>query len=214
MYIFQPDRVLLKKQIKNVAKYVTGKVLDVGAGGYDRYQTFFNCEKYVKMDVNHQDNIDVAGSAEAIPLADNEFDTIICTQVLEHLKHPAKAASEMHRILKTNGHLILTAPQINELHEEPYDFFRYTKYGIIALFEEAGFKIMEYEQRGGFFTTIAQLRIRYFIDKFTLYNKPLVGRAAGKLLHLYAAILMWLDARDDSAANKKHALGWCFVFKK
>jgi len=214
MYIFQPDRYLLKKQIQNVAKYVKGKVLDVGAGECDRYSDFFNSTQYIKMDVKAGKNIDIVGSVEKIPFDDESFDCVVCTQVFEHLKGPALGAQEIYRVLKTGGNLLLTVPQINELHEEPYDFFRYTKFGVMQIFEGAGFKLVEYSQRGGFFTTISQLTARYFIDRLNLYRRPILGRIFSKCFLLKGKLAIWLDKIDKSSANKKHAIGWCFVFRK
>lgn len=215
MYIFQPERYLLRKQIEHYVSYLCGGVvLDVGAGQGDRYSELIKCDKYLRMDVEKYDGIDIVGRAEKIPLGDSSIDSVICTQVFEHLKYPQRSAQELHRILKSGGILLITAPQVNELHEEPNDFYRYTKFGLIELFESCGFKTVIYEQRGGFFTTIAQIRIRYLIDKFKLYKRPLIGRITGKFLAIYGKIMMWLDILDKSNANKKHTLGWCFIFKK
>ena len=53
---------------------------------------------------------DIHGTADDIPLEDDSVDTILCTQVLEHVKRPWIAISEMHRVLRTDGALILTVP--------------------------------------------------------------------------------------------------------
>lgn len=214
MYIFQPDRILLLKQIKKFSKYVNGVVLDAGAGGCSRYKKFFVFDKYIKMDIGHNDNIDITGSVESIPIDDNKIDTVICTQVFEHLKHPQTAAGEIFRVLKKGGYLLLTVPQTNELHEEPNDFFRYTCYGLILIFEEKGFKVMDCQQRGGLFSMTAQIKIRYLIDRFGLYKKPIIGKFFNQFIKIYAILMMWLDRIDKSKANKKHTLGWCVVFKK
>lgn len=214
MYIFQPDRYLLRKQVQEYSHYIKGRVLDVGAGGFSRYQQFFTYDKYVKMDVEKNDNIDIVGRAEEIPVEDESFDSVVCTQVLEHLKNPNQAVSEIYRILKKGGYCLITVPQINELHEEPHDYFRYTNFGIIAMFKRQGFQIIKCSQRGGFFTVIAQTRIRYLIDKFNMYKKPLLGRFFSKLTRVYGGLMMGLDKIDNSQANKKHTLGWLFIVRK
>jgi len=214
MYIFQPDRFLLQKQIKSLSNYMRGKILDIGAGEYSRYKDFFDFDEYIKMDVSEGDNVDVIGNVESIPFEDSTFDAVICTQVFEHLKHPQISAKEVFRVLKSGGYLLVTIPQMNELHEEPNDFFRYTNYGLKVVFEDVGFCSIEYLQRGGFFSVIAQIRIRYLIDKFDLYKKPILGRLVGKFLYFYGKFMLWLDFIDKSKANRKHAIGWSFVFKK
>jgi ubiquinone/menaquinone biosynthesis C-methylase UbiE len=141
MYIFQPDRYLLIKEIKANSQYIVGKTLDVGAGEMDRYGKFFPNAQIVRMDINHRDTVQLVGSADNIPTSDLEFDSIICTQVFEHLSDPWKSATELYRVLKNGGHVLLTVPQMNELHEEPHDYFRYTKYGLKNMFEKAGFNV-------------------------------------------------------------------------
>lgn len=214
MMIFQPDRILLTEQIKSFAGHVRGKVLDIGAGGFARYQSYFRYEQYIKMDISVMKDAEIVASAESIPFKDGSFDSIICTQVFEHLRSPDSAAGEIYRILKKDGHCIITAPQTNELHEEPYDYYRYTQFGLMKLFAGYGFTIIECAQRGGFFATIAQLKIRYLIDKFNLYNHPILGKVSNQLFKIYGKFMIGLDSLDHGTANRKHALGWCLLLRK
>ncbi len=214
MYIFQPDRYLLDRQIKKVGHYISGRVLDVGAGEFDRYSRHFASKEYIKMDIRHKKDVDVVGSIEEIPFPDESFDSAVCTQVFEHLENPEKGAKEISRVLKKGGHLLVTVPQMNELHEEPYDFFRYTNYGVSALFERSGFLVVEISQRGGVFSNIAQIKIRYAIDRFDLYKRPAIGRLLAPFLSLYGRFGIFLDYIDTSTANKKHAIGWCVILQK
>jgi SAM-dependent methyltransferase len=214
MYIFQPDRFLLRKQVKAFSHYISGKVLDIGAGGFDRYEELLSVKEKVNMDVSAGKNVDVVGSAENIPFPDNSFDSAICTQVFEHLKNPDKAASEIYRVLRKGGFVLITVPQTNELHEEPNDYFRYTKYGIKYIFEKAGFTTEDYEQRGGYYSNIAQIKTRRLLDILDLHKRPFLGWIFGKVLSLYGRFMIWLDSVDKGTSNRKHAIGWCFVFKK
>ena len=214
MYIFQPDRHLLTKQVQRYSNYIKGRVLDVGAGEYNRYEHLFHCDEYVKMDIFQSENVDVVGSADNIPFGGETFDSVISTQVLEHLKYPEKAVQETSRVLKRGGVCLLTAPQMNELHLEPNDYFRYTKYGLIELFERNGFETVQYDQRGGYHTTIAQMHVRYLIDRFNLHKSRFLGKMASRIFSVYGKYAIWLDAVDNSKANRKHSIGWTFVFRK
>ncbi len=65
-------------------------------------------------------------TAYEIPLEDGSFDTVLMTEVLEHLEEPARGLAEAGRLLRPGGKLILTTPFMWPLHEEPRDFFRYS----------------------------------------------------------------------------------------
>jgi SAM-dependent methyltransferase len=214
MIIFQPDRHLLNEEVKEVGKYITGRVLDVGAGEVNRYAGHFRYSEYLRMDPYQGDRVDIVGSADAIPEPDGSFDSVVCTQVFEHLEFPEKSAKEIYRVLKPGGHLLVTVPQMNELHEEPRDYWRYTKFGLESLFGHAGFKTIHQSQRGGFFATLAQMRIRYVIDRFQLYRRPILLSIFSPFLSLCGRVSLLLDRIDKSQANRKHAIGWCFVFRK
>lgn len=214
MYIFQPDRILLQEQIQKFSGYISGVVLDVGAGESDRYGNYFKSRKYIRMDVVEREGVDIVGRADAIPLEDSSVDSVLCTQVFEHLDAPFESAVEIYRVLKKGGYLLVTAPQMNELHEEPHDYFRYTKFGLSRVFSQAGFTIVEQDQRGGFYATVAQILIRYWIDHNDLYNRPIVGTLAGKFINVFGKFMMYLDSRIKNTAAQKHAIGWCFILQK
>jgi SAM-dependent methyltransferase len=214
MYIFQPDRFLLDQQIRRFAHYVSGRTLDVGAGSFNRYQRYFQVSSYVKTDHLAGPNVDVVASADQLPFGPAEFDSVVSTQVFEHLAQPALAAKEIARVLKTGGHLLLTVPQLNELHEEPHDYWRYTKYGLIALFKEAGFEVVVMDARGAYYSTLAQIRIRHWMGIFNLYQRPVLGRLASKFFSIYGRLMINLDRVWPNQDNQKQTIGWCAVFKK
>ncbi|MFZ5559786.1 MAG: class I SAM-dependent methyltransferase [Patescibacteria group bacterium] len=211
--IYQPVRVLLEEQVKKYSHYIKGKVLDVGAGSFSRYEGLFNCSEYIKMDVEKGNNVDIVGRAENIPFKNESFDSVVCTEVFEHLEDPYKAAGEIYRVLKRGGYCLITTPQTCELHEEPKDFFRYTNFGLKKIFTVQGFKVIKCEQRGGFFTTIAQQKMRYLVDRLNLYQKKW-SRLLNPVFKLYSKLMNYLDKIDDSKANQKHTLGWCLILQK
>lgn len=114
--MFQPDRYLLKQQIEKNAPYIRGIVLDAGSGEIRRYKSFFKFEKYITLDINSAVRPDIVGSVENIPLENKSVDSIVSTQVLEHIKDPQKAINEFYRILKPGGCCLITVPQSSELH--------------------------------------------------------------------------------------------------
>jgi SAM-dependent methyltransferase len=86
---------------------------------------------------------------------DGRFDFIVFNQVMEHLPEPFLALKELNRVLKPGGKLIYSAPLFYEEHEQPYDFFRYTQFGVRHLFTSAGFAIERLEWLEGYFGTVA-----------------------------------------------------------
>lgn len=214
MYIYKPSRILLQEQVKQFAKYINGRVLDVGSGTHNRYQHLFNFDEYIKMDIIEGKGVDIIGSADSIPFGNESFDSAVSTQVFEHLEFPEKAAQEIYRILKKRGYVLITVPQWNELHEEPHDYWRFTKFGARKIFERNGFETKEYTQLGGFFTTILQMKIRYLTDVLKLHKRPILGCIASQFFKILGTTAIMFDRLDKSAANKKHAIGWCFVFQK
>lgn len=211
--IYKPGKQLLHSQIKKFAHYIKGDILDVGAGKYDRYSDFFNKTKYVKTDNKPDFGADIVADAQNLPVGDMSFDSVISTQTLEHLPDPGKAVKEFYRVLKKGGYCLATAPFFNEIHEEPYDYWRFTNFALEKIFKEAGFKVMEMEKTGGFFTTIASLIIRYKINKFNL-NKSKFGKLINPLFKIFAKFMMFLDKIDKSKANNKFAIDYVIVAKK
>lgn len=213
IWIFQPDRILLHNQVKDAAHYAKGIILDIGSGGYLRYRHLFgNCESYVTLDIRPRNKPSIIADAHGLPIKSSTIDTVLCAQVLEHLEEPSKVVKEFWRVLQKGGICIVTVPQINELHEEPSDFRRFTKYGLLELFKHS-FEIICLEQRGGFFSATGQMIIRYLIDRLHLYSKRRY-RTIIPFITLFGRAMIKLDKVDNSKANRKHTIGWCIVARK
>ena len=214
MSIFQPDRYLLIKQIKKHAHYIKGIVLDAGSGDGERYKKFFNFDKYIKLDINKDNYPDIIGSVENIPLDDNSVDSVVSTQVLEHVKNPNKVVDEFYRVLKPGGYCLVTVPQLNELHEEPHDYFRFTNFGLKEIFENSGFKVILIDRRGGFWSANRQIQIRYVIDLFRLNKIKLLRWIFWPFILINGITAVLIDFIDRSRASQKHAIGWLIIVQK
>jgi len=151
-------------------KYFKGNLIDIGCG-IKPYKDLLALYVTEHIGIDHKDtlhdmsSIDRFGTAYEIPATDSEFDCALCTAVLEHLEEPEHALRECHRILKRGGVAIYSVPFIWHLHEEPRDFFRYSKYGLKYLFEKVGFEIIEIKALSGFWVTFGQLLV-YNIYRF------------------------------------------------
>jgi len=178
---------------KTAPKYIKGKVLDIGAG-LNPFRELIKYEKYVTLDEDEKLKPDITGSIYAIPAEKEEFDSAVCTDVIEHLNEPLKALKEISRVVKKGGHLYLSAPFIWNLHYEPNDYFRYTKYGLQHLMEQAGFKVIKIKGIGGIWAFIgARLaRLVYAAVKTVLFFLPKINIAIAVLASLPFSFVFWI----------------------
>lgn len=135
------------------------RIIDVGAGEL-KYRHYFGHCDYVSNDLGVGDaewvyrNIDIVSPADRIPVEAACFDHVLCTQVMEHIEYPEMAFKEFQRILKPGGMLYLTAPLCAVEHQPPFDYFRYTRYGLDSLGRRSGFELIFIEPHGGVFVNL------------------------------------------------------------
>lgn len=157
--------------IKNNSDYIKNKILDVGCGSKPYENSFQSSTDYIGLDTdnsghNHNnENIDVFYDGRIFPFEDKTFDSVVSFQVLEHVENEKLFLSEIKRVLKPNGTLMLTMPFMWEEHEVPYDFRRYTSYGLKKLFEDMGFEIEKYKKVGANNSFFFQ-RVNTYLRKF------------------------------------------------
>lgn len=142
--------------------YLTGHLIDIGCGTKP-YKDLLAPYVTRHVGIDHPDslhdtsNVDLIGSAYQIPANNGSFDSALCTAVLEHLEEPEQALRECRRVLKSGGVAIYSVPFIWHLHEEPKDYYRFSKYGLKYLFEKVGFEVLELNALSGFWVTFGQL---------------------------------------------------------
>ena len=106
---------------------------------------------------------------KVFPFNDGEFDSAVTNQVLEHIFSPDEFLSEINRVLKTDGKLLLTVPFVWDEHEQPYDYARYSSFGLKSLLNKNGFEIIESRKSVNDFRVIAQL-FNAYVYKITRKN--------------------------------------------
>jgi SAM-dependent methyltransferase len=177
------------------------RVLDAGAGTAP-YRELFADHEYTTTDwanTPHAEALraDVIAPIHDLPLDDAAFDCVICSEVIEHVADPVAALAELRRVLKPGRQAWVTAPFVWEFHEEPYDFYRYTRHGLRSVLERAGFEKVEITPFGGCFSTVGQLvRNLGSISGSTGPGAPPIRRALSEALRRAAPALARLDRWD------------------
>lgn len=196
-------------------------ILDAGAGESVYKKLFSRCSyKAIDLAVGESRwnyaNLDYVGPLHKMPIESDVFDAVLCTQVLEHLEWPRESVKEMHRVLKPGGKLYMTVPMAHPEHQTPYDFFRYTSYGLESICKHAGFHTVKITPFGGLWVRWAYELPRglsIFPSAALRSKKPnilgialLPGKFAALLLvRLLQVVLLWLDEIDK---QKNDPFGW------
>ncbi len=217
--IFCRDYLVMKPLIvwlRDIApQYANGRLLDYGCGNKP-YRTFFQnyATDYIGVDLNQNEfnNVDyVINNNEPLPFESNFIDTVLSTQVLEHTNEPDNYINEISRVLKPGGYLILTCPGSYMLHEEPNDFFRYTKYGIEYLVEKHGLEIVRLDTAGGAWRLMGQI----FLNHKTFANKITIPIFSQVFYYLWVLIINTLfSIFDDMNENEKDTANYMIIAQK
>lgn len=192
------SQVSLKKIMIEQSKIVTGSLLDIGCGSKP-YESLFKVNEYFSVDYAGNSNADVIGDGMKLPIKSGIFDTVISNEVLEHVPNPQCLMNEAYRVLKPGGTLILTTPQTWGLHHEPYDFYRYTKYGLQHLSETAGFEVINIFPTTGFISTYIQRIADVILHHYAL-SWPYVIRF---ILQCICAPFLWFGLFIEAFVRKK-----------
>lgn len=143
-----------------------GILCDFGCGT-EPYRSLFKVKEYIGIDVEVSGNrnsrsAEVLYDGKQIPFEEGFFDYMLASQCFEHITNLNEIIKEICRVLKTGGLLCVTVPLTNPEHEIPYDFRRFTSFGIRRFLEENGFEILDIQNLQSFRDTIGQMKIMYW----------------------------------------------------
>ncbi|TAD90632.1 MAG: class I SAM-dependent methyltransferase [Bacteroidetes bacterium] len=195
-------RYLVRDLKEAIERYGGAAVFDIGCGNKP-YQQLFKSQNllYRGCDVVQSDQrkVDVVCEATEIPEPAAMYDTILCTQVLEHVSSPNLVIREAFRLLQPGGYFILSVPFAWELHEVPHDYYRYSKFGITELLSSNGFEVVTLKSNGGKWAAVFQLNINMIYSSFA-YGGFLRKGLKFAFLHLgFTSVLnriaVWADAK-------------------
>lgn len=184
--------------LTHVAPKARGRLLDVGCGERP-YEHMFRPYVTEYIGIEHEASFTKTAASQSarrpdyfydgkrLPFEDASFDTILNVQVLEHTPNPLGLVSEMSRVMKDDGILILSAPFQFRLHEQPHDYFRYSPHGLRVLCDEVGLEVVEIYNQGSLWSVIA-----HKLNNYLAFNVARIGnlaQAMGKLQHEAPAAL-------------------------
>lgn len=206
-----PFHAFIEDQLEEfAAKLQPGaRVLDAGAGECP-YRSFFARNIYVAVDNTVGESewdysrLSAVAEATALPFPSGSFDAAIGIVILEHLSDPLMALREIRRVLRDSGQLLLAAPQFWELHQDPHDFFRYTRYGLEQLLRTAGYRVVRIEPTGGYFHLVGKLSIdflQFFQSGPRLIFFAVLAPVFGILIPLGCYYLDRFDRKKDFAVG-------------
>lgn len=167
--LFDSNYIIKKYLIKSIysyRSYINGRVLDFGCGTKP-YKEFFSYTEYIGLDIEvsghpyENKKADIFYDGKIIPFENNYFDSIFSSEVFEHISNIEEVIKELNRVLKKDGHILITTPFVWGLHEIPYDFTRFTIFGLESLLNKNGFEIVEKKFSTNNIQTITQMWATY-----------------------------------------------------
>jgi ubiquinone/menaquinone biosynthesis C-methylase UbiE len=156
---------------KESVRFKGAEVLDVGCGAKPYRHLFKSAKNYVGVDTNNSghshagEQIDLFYDGKNLPFKVAEFDGVVSFQVLEHVEDEDKFFAEINRVLKQDGFLLLSVPFCWCEHEKPYDFRRFTSFGLLKVCKEYGFEVLEIRKTTNYIQTLAQLFNTYLATR-------------------------------------------------
>lgn len=190
-----------------------GLTLDAGCGRSSWKQVILDSgARYESVDLEPRGSSPPTYCADICDLnmiAAAHYQTVVCHQVLEHVPTPALAVAEMYRVLKPGGKAVITTPHLSRYHELPHDYFRYTEFGLQALFEHAGFRTESSGTYGGLLSFLHHQSSFFFPG--LLLRIPLVNTLALLINAIPAYAISWIEVQTGPL---RMPLGCWGVFQK
>jgi SAM-dependent methyltransferase len=157
----------LFQNIKNLASQLEGDLLDFGCGSKP-YINLFKVNSYTGVDIeisghaHFNSKVDIYYDGKTLPFENESFSAIFTSEVFEHIFNLDEILSELNRVLKPEGKILLTTPFVWEEHEQPYDYARYTSFAMIHLLKKHKFEVIQLHKTNNQIEAIFQSLISYF----------------------------------------------------
>jgi len=168
---FYFSRKGLSEHIGQLAGHIVGRTLDVGCGTKP-YAHLYSSREYVGLEIDTVANrelkkADYYYDGKTFPFANDSFDSAVANEVFEHVFDPDGFLKEVSRVLRPGGTLIMTMPFVWDEHEQPYDYARYSSFGIKAILQRHGFEVLEQRK------SMDDIRVLFQLLNMYLYKRTL-----------------------------------------
>ena len=190
--------------LQNNSTFLSGTILDFGSGSKPYEHLFKNHQYYCSIEVlGNKENLksDIYYDGSKLPFANNSFDSILCTEVFEHVENLDDVINELYRVLKPRGRMIITTPFMCMEHEMPYDFRRFSFNGLSNLMKKKNFKILKSQKLLNNFHLFFQILNLYIyqvcLKKNSKYLKYFVYLIAGPVNCLSLLFNFLLPKADE-----------------
>jgi SAM-dependent methyltransferase len=141
--------------VEALTSHARGDMLDLGCGHVPLYGVYrdvvdsVTCVDWPET-MHPSPHLDLEVDLGArLPLEAASFDTVLLTDVLEHLPYPDALWAELRRVVRPDGKVIVGVPFMYWLHEEPRDYHRYTEHKLRLFCHDHGFETVECRPYGG-----------------------------------------------------------------
>lgn len=214
-FLYIPKRLYLAA-VSQLSRPIDGMILDIGAGRSPYRPLFPNAERYIRLDLNEAVRPDIVTNAERLPIADRSVDSVVCSEVLEHAVDPDAVLAEIARVLPSGRLALITAPMSWNLHYEPYDFRRFTCYGLKQLLERHGFELLDVVRVGGLFSLIGARLVEGIASE--LYRRsslpPRFKHLALLFFSVPTSLFFMALARLLDGFERTDAIGWAVLARR
>jgi ubiquinone/menaquinone biosynthesis C-methylase UbiE len=227
----------LHRAVRAMSGLASGRLLDVGVGERPYAAYFAHVDRYVGIEYppaivdkeplfwdvvagRLHGRVDVFGDGARLPFADASFDTVMATEVLEHLPDPRIALREMVRVLRPGGVALVTVPFTEPLHFLPQDYWRFTPSGLRRLAHEAGLVVERIDPRGNSTLAVHANLSQWILRTFAARRTQLDGSIVTARLRM--ALVMPVVAAVQTVAwvlsrwtrDESHPLGYWMAARK
>lgn len=204
----------LNKKVDQLIPFMKGRGLDVGGEkkksieGWDREKSVQQGVQWEYLNLNKRYKPDIYASADNIPVEDNQYDTVVSFELLEHVKFPEKVLDEIVRVAKPGAKIILSIPYMYRHHKNPNDFQRWSYEKLYMELEKRGAKVKSLEARGGWFLVLMDVFTQGLtgIGRGTFFGSTvvwLIAKFLNKLIFIFSPLIFRFDSWISNPAITK-----------